>query len=210
MASDIDTPEDIPGASRRTFLRRSAVVGGTLLWAAPTVQMLDLSARAAASTSGHQCVCSPPSCFFFICRIRLTPHGCDSRWGNGQYMGFQWTPGSGFSAPGGSNNPLRYSGVNNYDASSQFYQEVVQALNKYSMLADVSQTTVRLGHVDVPSYTLKLSSLFFGPVGSNGQSYCGFSLTSGGTSFCSYDHNSPWGWDTYCFQGYSYCSTPHH
>lgn len=209
MASEIDTAEEVPGASRRAFLRRSAVVGGSLLWAAPTVQLLDLSAKAAASTSGHQCVPTPPSCCYFLCRIDLAPHGCNSSWNRQQCFGFQWSPGVGFTAPKGTNNPLSLPGTPQFDAGSAFYNEVLSVLNNpyfSKWLVKVDQTSIRSGNVNVPSYAVTLSNTFFSPVSSNGQNYCGYSLNSGGASFCDYNRNNPWGWDCYLFQGYSHCT----
>jgi hypothetical protein len=45
------------GMSRRTLLKRGAVVGGTLVWAAPAVQTLASSAMA-ASTSCNASTCA--------------------------------------------------------------------------------------------------------------------------------------------------------
>lgn len=207
MTTEIEIAEDVNGASRRTFLRRSAVVGGSLLWVAPTVQLLDLSAKAAASTSGQQCVPTLPSCFFFLFRIDSIPHGCHDKWGTGQIMGFQWTPGVGFTAPKGTNNPLHLPGTPHYDCTSQFYREVLLALNSLKSLVTVGQTTIKVNHVNVPSYTLNLRNSFFSSVQAHGESYCGFSLTTTGASLCDFNHNNPSGWDCYLFQGDSGCGT---
>lgn len=51
MTDQSTTPAIVrQGSSRRDFLRRSAVVGGTLVWTAPTVQSMAPAAYAAAST----------------------------------------------------------------------------------------------------------------------------------------------------------------
>ena len=51
MTDTITTPETpADGSSRRDFLRRSAIVGGTLVWAAPTVQSMAPAAFAQETT----------------------------------------------------------------------------------------------------------------------------------------------------------------
>lgn len=209
MTSEIDSVEAAPGTSRRTFLRRSAVVGGTLLWAAPTVQMLDLSASSASPVSGKSCVCTYPGALYFLCQIRSTPHGCSHSYGTGQVMGFEWTAGSGFVAPSGTDNPLKLAGVPSYDSSSTFYGEVLEALNKFWFLASVSQTSVPgSGGHNIPAYALKLTDLAFSPVAANGLSYCGYGVTNGSASVCSYNHDNPRFYDTYLFQGTLDCTHP--
>ena len=50
------------GISRRQLLRRGAVVGGTLLWAAPAVQTIARPAVASPSPVRNTCcACGPPS-----------------------------------------------------------------------------------------------------------------------------------------------------
>ena len=46
------TPEEAAGLSRRSMLKRSAVVGGTLLWAAPTVTVLTATPAFASTIAG--------------------------------------------------------------------------------------------------------------------------------------------------------------
>ncbi len=50
----IDVESEI-GMSRRDLLRRSAIVGGALLWAAPTIQTVGMKAAAAYGPSPGEC-----------------------------------------------------------------------------------------------------------------------------------------------------------
>src|SRR4051812_33824873 len=47
------TPDETTGLSRRAMLRRSAAVGGTLLWVTPTVSVLSATAAVAGSAPPH-------------------------------------------------------------------------------------------------------------------------------------------------------------
>ena len=49
MGSDESPPQ---GLSRRDLLRRGAVVGGTLVWAVPAMEVLSLTSAHASSPSG--------------------------------------------------------------------------------------------------------------------------------------------------------------
>jgi hypothetical protein len=60
MAKDGRKPIDLPsslGLSRRDLLRRGAVVGGTLLWAAPAVQSITQPAFAQEQTGSVRYAC---------------------------------------------------------------------------------------------------------------------------------------------------------
>ena len=50
-AEGFSPAEETPGVSRREALKKGAVVGGTVLWAAPLVQSLGMSAAAAQTVS---------------------------------------------------------------------------------------------------------------------------------------------------------------
>jgi hypothetical protein len=50
MGNDESTPQT--GLSRRDLLRRGAVVGGTLVWAVPAMEVLSLTSAHATSPSG--------------------------------------------------------------------------------------------------------------------------------------------------------------
>jgi hypothetical protein len=50
------------GVSRRELIRRGAIVGGTLLWAAPVIQSITTPAIASTESERHFCCfCSHPS-----------------------------------------------------------------------------------------------------------------------------------------------------
>ena len=50
-----------PGISRRELVKRGAIVGGTLLWAAPVIQSVSVPAFAASPTAHTCCSCINPN-----------------------------------------------------------------------------------------------------------------------------------------------------
>jgi hypothetical protein len=55
--ADADVPMDETGGSRRDFIKRSAIVGGALVWAAPAVQTIGMRAAAAQTISPPDAPC---------------------------------------------------------------------------------------------------------------------------------------------------------
>jgi hypothetical protein len=191
------------GTSRRDFLRRSAVVGGTLVWVAPTVQILDMTAKAAATTSGGYTRGHYPSNFTFIVNLKSIPTGCHGTT-TGQNLGFEYIPGTGFVAPQSTNNCLTLtSGNPTFDSTSSFYHQVLYFFNHYPALVKVSQTTTTVAGKTVPAYTLVITNYFFKPAKKSNGTYGPVAYARNGTACTlpSYLSNSPSGYDTYLFPG---------
>jgi len=73
-----DQIQEGSGFSRRTMLKRSAVVGGAVIWATPVIQSLATPAYAAGSTcTGTVTVGTPgqPGCVI-IATLQFTPDCC--------------------------------------------------------------------------------------------------------------------------------------
>ena len=72
MTEEIDGTGGTPGVSRRDMLRKSAIVGGALVWTAPAVQSLagPAFAQTAGSPGGQE------NCVYYA--ISILPTGCSS------------------------------------------------------------------------------------------------------------------------------------
>ena len=96
MTDTLTTPvAPADGSSRRDFLRRSAIVGGTLVWAAPTVQSVTPAAFAQTATK------SPKDFSYLVLCIMCNGAECCVKFDlNDDGTVAEFTAGGGFAIPG--------------------------------------------------------------------------------------------------------------
>src|SRR5947209_1601383 len=196
------------GTSRRALLRRGAVVGGSLMWVLPTVEVLDLTAKAAASTSGGGTTTpgSYPSNFVLILNIKQIPAGTTGWPAVGTNIGIKYDPGTGFDRPDptGTGNCLNtVSGNPVYDNTASDVAAVTAWLNAHPTLAKVSQASTTINGKTVPSYTLVITNQYFKAAKTGTHTYgsVGFAKNGQACTVAGYQANSPSGFDTYLFPG---------